>query len=53
VNFLKVIGRIAALPITIVADAITMGGVLTDEEKSYTAQNAEKLMREITKDGEQ
>lgn len=50
-NMLKIIGRLVVTPITITADIITMGGVLTDEPQSYTGNNLEKIMREIAKEG--
>lgn len=49
-NILKLIGRIIVTPITIVADVVTMGGVLTDENQSYTGDNLKKMLDEIKKD---
>jgi hypothetical protein len=47
-NIVKLLGRIIVTPITVVADVITMGGVLTDEEQSYTGNNLKKMLKEIT-----
>lgn len=35
---------VATSPIDMAADAVTLGGALTDQDKPYTAQKAEKIM---------
>jgi hypothetical protein len=35
------------LPVSIVADTITMGGVLTDENESFTKRAAQDLVRNL------
>ena len=39
-------------PIEIVKDVATLGGVLTDEEESYTAQRIRKLAKDTKEIGE-
>ena len=39
-------------PIEIVKDIATLGGVLTDEEESYTAQRIRKLAKDTKEIGE-
>lgn len=34
-------------PVDLLADAITLGGTLTDQDKPYTAQRAEDIMRNL------
>jgi len=49
-NLLKaVVGVVIETPVALVADAITLGGSITDEDKPYTAQALEKVMDNITK----
>ena len=43
-DILRVLGRIVVMPITVLADIITMGGVLTDQPQSYTGKNIEKIL---------
>jgi hypothetical protein len=42
-KLLKTAIDVATLPIDITKDVITMGGVLEDEDKPYTAQKFERL----------
>lgn len=42
-KLLKTTFDVVTLPVDIVKDVATMGGVLSDEEKPYTAQKFEKL----------
>lgn len=43
----KAVIGIVALPVDLTADALTLGGVLTDQRKPYTAQRAEKIMENL------
>ena len=36
-------------PVDMAADLLTMGGVLTDQEKPYTVQRAEDVMAALSK----
>ena len=38
---------VVKVPVTVVADVVTMGGVLTDKEKPYTAEALSDLMRHL------
>ena len=42
-KLLKTTLDVVTLPVDIVKDVATMGGVLTDENKPYTAQKFERL----------
>ena len=35
-------------PVSVVADVVTLGGVLTDKEQSYTAETAEKFVKNVS-----
>ena len=50
--FKAVVGTVIETPIAIVSDVITLGGVLTDQEKPYTAQAVEKVVDNIQKSTE-
>ena len=41
--------NVAAIPVAIVADAVTLGGISTDRE-SYTLEQLERLKREAAED---
>jgi hypothetical protein len=43
---------VATLPVTVVADIVTMGGVLTDRETSYTGDQLGKIMQDIVDEDE-
>ncbi len=43
----KAVVNVVSLPVTVVADVITMGGALTDEEIPYTAQALEDLLENL------
>lgn len=38
---------VVKLPVAVVADAVTLGGSLTDQSKPYTAQAAEDLVNNL------
>jgi hypothetical protein len=44
-----VVGVVVETPVALVADVITMGGALSDQDKPYTAQALEKVMDNVTK----
>lgn len=47
-NLLKaVVGVVVETPVAIVADVVTMGGVLTDKDQPYTATAVEKVVKNI------
>lgn len=47
----KAVVNVVSLPVTAVADVITMGGALTDEETPYTAQALSDLVENIQNAG--
>lgn len=46
-KFLGATLRIVTIPFTVAADAMTMGGVLVDRERSFTAETVKKIGRDI------
>lgn len=44
----KTIFDLATLPIEVVKDVVTLGGVATERKKSYTKERFEKLDNDIT-----
>lgn len=42
-----VVGVVVETPVAIVADVVTMGGVLTDKDQPYTATAVEKVVKNI------
>ena len=40
--------HVTTTPIDVVKDVVTMGGLLTDQEDSYTMQKARKLERDLS-----
>lgn len=43
------VGVVVETPIAVVADVVTMGGVLTDKDKPYTAVALEKVVENVEK----
>lgn len=43
----------ALLPIDVVKDVATMGGLITEQEKPYTMQRGDKIVEDLEKAGEQ
>ena len=41
------VGVVIETPIAVVADVVTMGGVLTDKDQPYTATALEKVMENV------
>ena len=41
------VGLVVEAPIAVVADVVTMGGVLTDKDQPYTATALEKVMENV------
>jgi len=46
-GFFKTIFNIATLPVEVAKDIVTLGGTVTDKEKSYTRRRFEKLDEEL------
>lgn len=48
VNLSKaVVGAVVEVPISVAADAITLGGSLTDKKQPYTATAVEKIVKNV------
>lgn len=45
----KAVVGVAALPVDAVADIVTLGGSLSDQDKPYTTQRAEQIMDNLKK----
>jgi hypothetical protein len=39
--------RIVTLPIAVIADVVTLGGVLTDRDKGYTSKQIENIVEDL------
>lgn len=46
-SILKTTIHVVTAPVEIAKDAVTMGGLLTDEDESYTVKRAKKLARDV------
>jgi hypothetical protein len=46
-SLLKAIVNVAATPVAIAADIITMGGAMTDAKQPYTATQLQNLMQNL------
>jgi len=44
--------NVVVAPIDVVKDVATMGGALTDQDKPYTLQRGEKVVKKIEEAGE-
>lgn len=42
-----VVGVVVETPVSLVADAVTLGGVLTDKRKPYTADAMNKIVKNV------
>jgi hypothetical protein len=42
-----VIGTIIETPLSVVADVVTLGGSLTDQDKPYTAKAIERVIQNV------
>lgn len=45
--FKAVVGAVIETPISVVADVVTMGGVLTDKEEPYTATAVKQVVKNV------
>ena len=41
------VGLVVETPIAVVADVVTLGGVLTDKDQPYTATAVEKVVKNV------
>lgn len=46
-KFLGATLRIATIPFAVAADAVTMGGVFVDRDRSFTGETIKKIGRDI------
>lgn len=49
-QLVRTVINVAALPVAVVKDAATLGGVITEQDKSYTEQSLERLKDEAEED---
>lgn len=49
-QIIRTVVNTALLPVAVVKDVFTLGGVVMDERKPYTAQALEKLKDEASED---
>lgn len=49
-GLLKAVVEVIKLPVDIAADVVTMGGVMTDKRKPYTAERLERVMDKLNED---
>jgi hypothetical protein len=47
-SLLKATVAVVTTPVDVVADVVTMGGAMTDQDKPYTAQKLEKVMENLS-----
>lgn len=45
-KIVKTVVNVAVLPVAVVKDVVTLGGVCTGEEQPYTTQQLEKIKEE-------
>lgn len=46
-SVIKTAGCVASIPISVVADVVTLGGALTDKERLYTAEACSDLVQNV------
>ncbi len=49
-GLLDAIIEVIKLPVDVVADSITLFGACTDQDKPYTVQRCEKIMKKLNED---
>ena len=50
-DLFKAVVNTVTLPVAVVADVVTMGGVLSDKEQPYTATQAQEILKNIINAG--
>ena len=48
-NLAKAVVQVAVIPVDIVADVVTLGGVTTDTDESYTSKRVKQAYESIEK----
>lgn len=43
----KAASAVVDVPVSLLADVVTLGGALTDKDKPYTAEAAERLVKNV------
>lgn len=46
-NILKAVVGVAIVPIDLIADVVTLGGQVTNKDRSYTVKRLEKIMENL------
>jgi hypothetical protein len=49
-GLLSAAARIVTLPLTVAADVLTLGGVLTDRDRSYTGKQIDNIVNDLEVD---
>ena len=44
---LKVLASVVTVPVSLVADVVTLGGILTGKDTPYTKEELQKLMKNV------
>lgn len=44
-----IVGAVIVTPVSVVADVVTVGGQLTDRDKTYTGEAVEKVIENLNK----
>lgn len=44
----KAASSVVDVPVSVAADVVTLGGTLTDKDKTYTAEAAERLVENVS-----
>ncbi|MFV1535244.1 hypothetical protein VWX96_17075 [Phaeobacter sp. A90a-4f] len=44
---MKAASAVVDVPVSVAADIVTLGGALTDKDKPYTAEAAERLVKNV------
>jgi hypothetical protein len=47
-QIVRTVVNVAALPVEVVRDVVTLGGIVTEEDKPYTIQRLEQLKKEAS-----
>jgi hypothetical protein len=49
-GLLKGVVEIVKLPVDVVADVITMGGAMTEQNEPYTSKRCKRIMKKLNED---
>lgn len=52
-QLIRTVVNVVEIPVALTKDALTLGGVITDQYKTYTRQQVEKLKEEAGENGKE